>query len=126
MIKVSPTELNFGYDVVLLVLFFGTPCMPMFNISNGIMRNKIDKSLYCTSVNVFKYQLFSELPSHATCMILKTNLLMFCLDFLCRQEELTLSLQELGGFVRARLEFLMWKHRRHGTLTISALSPLLS
>ena len=82
---------------------------------------KVDVLLWiCLNTNFF------QSCHHATCMILKTRLLMFCLDFLCRQEQLTLSLQELGGFVRARLEFLMWKHRRHGTLTISALSPLLS
>ena len=42
---------------------------------------------------------------------------MFCLDFLCQERQLTLSLQELDGFVMARLGFLIWKHRRHGTLT---------
>ena len=27
MVKFSPTALNFGYDFVLLVHFFGTPCI---------------------------------------------------------------------------------------------------
>ena len=27
MVKFIPTAFNFGYDFVLLVIFFGTPCM---------------------------------------------------------------------------------------------------
>ena len=40
MIEFSPRALNFGYDFVLLVHFFGTPCM----FSASLVQNKVSKA----------------------------------------------------------------------------------
>ena len=46
---------------------------------------------------------------------------MFCLASLCQLEQLASSSPELRGFKVARKKFLIWKHRRPGTSSTSAL-----
>ena len=56
MIKFSPTSLNFGYDFVLLVQFFGTPCIMIvfYCIYLYIYKVKqITKALQFWALNVF-------------------------------------------------------------------------
>ena len=37
MVKLSPTALNFGYDFVLIVYFFGTPCMCSASFGSSLL-----------------------------------------------------------------------------------------
>ena len=46
---------------------------------------------------------------------------MFCLASVCQLEQLASSSPEFSGFKVARKKFLIWKHRRHGTSSTSAL-----
>ena len=56
MVRFSPTSLNFGYDFVLLVQFFGTPCIMIvfYCIYLYIYKVKqITKALQFWALNVF-------------------------------------------------------------------------
>ena len=46
---------------------------------------------------------------------------MFCLASVCQLEQLASSSPEFSGFKVARKKLLIWKHRRHGTSSTSAL-----
>ena len=55
MIKFSPTALSFGYDFVLLVHFFGTPCI----FSASLVQNKVSNATVAMN-NTVQYNICEQ------------------------------------------------------------------